>query len=195
MGIESLNAEDAALSAMTRAVWPEGQIQADALWNLGNAREVVGLGFALPDSALRADLEEARSEPRLGRNTMREQDRIELAARRYAERSGLHWWLLPNLVAGEGHFEVSGDDLHETLKQARTRLGAEAQAVCLWHSHYRRLEPSMADLRNYPEWLLGTQGVAVVYHAPSQTARAYNASGVISGTSSPLDTLYATLDA
>jgi hypothetical protein len=88
------------------------------------------------------------------------------------------WFDLPNKVP-IGHFEVDAEDVRGVLTDART-AGLSGLPRMLAHSHYSRLGPSSRDIEMFPNWLLGDEGIGLVYHTPTQLWTAYNGSGVLS---------------
>lgn len=97
----------------------------------------------------------------------------EFVALGFEDAMGIVWYELPNR-AGVGEFLVDGEDVHDVLVQAQKDLGAafsDAGRV-LWHSHYIAIEPSAADLENFPKDLVD---VAFVYHAPTGVTTLYKA--------------------
>lgn len=96
------------------------------------------------------------------------------------------WYELEN-VAGVGEFLVEDEDVRRVLRAAEANpdigrdggvLTGAPVPIVLWHSHYINVEPSAADVENFPEWV----DAGMVYHAPSGTTTLYNHSGVISST-------------
>lgn len=83
------------------------------------------------------------------------------------------WFELPN-VAGAGEFLVEPEPVIAALRAARDSLDT-ACARYLWHSHYIAVEPSAADVSNFPDWV----DAGMVFHAPSGTTTLYNAAGII----------------
>lgn len=94
-------------------------------------------------------------------------------------------WFQLNNCAGSGEFLVEGDEILRVLGVAMQdgRVGGTEGGVnmprVLWHSHYLAVEPSDADVQEFPGWLVD---VGMVYHAPSGQTTLYNHSGVISST-------------
>lgn len=90
------------------------------------------------------------------------------------------WFRLDNEITTAGEFLVGGEALTEAFQDAMdevSKLGQTVDRVYLWHSHYKTVEPSIADVHHYPDWLCDA---AVVYHAPTRTTTLYNAAGIIS---------------
>ncbi len=83
------------------------------------------------------------------------------------------WYELPN-QAGPGEFLVDAADVIAALRAARDSLDPASHRY-LWHSHYIAVEPSAADVSNFPDWV----DMGVVFHAPSGTTTLYNAAGII----------------
>jgi hypothetical protein len=115
------------------------------------------------------------------------------------------WRELKNAApAGSLLFTVAGEDVHAALSDVR-QLVAEENADddaaglswhgsvghvhgsgrsmlsvshgLLWHSHYASVKPSKLDIKHFPGWYAK---VGIVYHAPTQTSRAYDANGLLS---------------
>jgi len=87
------------------------------------------------------------------------------------------WYTLPN-SADVGEFLVDGADLQAVMQQAIVDLGEAVVQTAdrvLWHSHYLAVEPSKADIDEFPGWLVNS---GLVYHAPTQTTTAYSASSI-----------------
>lgn len=165
--------------------------EAQARWELfgSEARELVALGFVLPAKMLselvQVDVDGAG-------NPIEEHVSVMGAP-------SVIWYELEN-IAGVGEFFVDGEHLQSVLKVALTELGSDPSIVgthaadqmskaneiprVLWHSHYLAIEPSDADIAEFPEWLV-TRGL--VYHAPSHTTTPYDHSGVISPLSTAID--------
>lgn len=118
------------------------------------------------------------------------------------------WRELKNAApAGSLLFTVAGEDVHAALSDVRQLVAeenADDDAVgvsdhdtggvqghgssgvsvplsvshgLLWHSHYASVKPSKLDIKHFPAWYAK---VGIVYHAPTQTSRAYDASGLLS---------------
>lgn len=107
------------------------------------------------------------------------------------------WRELKNAApAGSLLFTVAGEDVHAALSDVRQLVAeenADDDAVgsresressvlsvshgLLWHSHYASVKPSKLDIKHFPGWYAK---VGIVYHAPTQTSRAYDASGLLS---------------
>lgn len=79
-------------------------------------------------------------------------------------------------LAPVGEFYVEAEAVQKVLEAANAEgLNATVCNVVLWHSHYKAVEPSAADLSNLPEWV----DLGMVFHAPSQTTTLYNKGGII----------------
>ncbi len=85
------------------------------------------------------------------------------------------WYPLTN-VAGVGEFLVEDDEVRAVLSSFQNSPeNALLQSIVLWHSHYLAVEPSDADVSNFPSWV----DTGMVFHAPSGRTSLYNAAGII----------------
>ena len=100
------------------------------------------------------------------------------------ETEEIIWYELPN-VAGVGEFLVEGEAIHAVMLKAIGEGVSEYRRL-LWHSHYNTVEPSKADVDEFPEWLVD---VGVVWHVPTQTTTLYNSGGIFQVTDSSTSTL------
>lgn len=89
------------------------------------------------------------------------------------EDETITWFPLTN-VAEPGEFYVEPEEVVAVLAAAQRDLDP-ACVRYLWHSHYIAVEPSEADLSNFPEWV----DVGIVFHAPTRKVTLYNAVGII----------------
>lgn len=98
------------------------------------------------------------------------------------------WYPLTN-TAGVGEFLVESDQVKAVLSAFRdSPENALLMSIVLWHSHYITVEPSEADVENFPEWV----NTGMVFHAPSGTTTLYDAAGIIlnnGNADSPRDTM------
>lgn len=74
-------------------------------------------------------------------------------------------------------FYVSGSQVHGVLSALQGQFGeGNVQLVCLWHSHFSLAGPSVFDLANFPEWMVG---YGAIYHVPTNTTYLYNKNGIL----------------